>query len=501
MSTALRWVWTAPVILVFSLAPGAAQGQVIQGLVAEQLSLAPANGAVVVLLRLIEPDRLEPVGMTTTDNNGAFSIAVPEPGVYRIQADLDGLATPLSPRMELAAGDDDVTDLALLLPSPLLHLALECQVEAGEGTAAVVGVVRDPDTDVALPDALITATWQDGLTIHRLEAASGPSGRYRICGMPAGAGTVRFQAQLMGVSSAQGEVDIKGTSVIFHDIAISLASSADQPKDVIQEQILLEAAAHTLGDLHGRIRDQLSGTPLPYAIVRIVGAPHQALTDDRGQFVFDDINPGSYTLEIRNLGYAVTSEPVEIPAGRDVILTLSVAPQAVELEGLEVTTRSAVEQVRRLTPFRLDIAFGEAMAVEEERGARAFEILRRSSPGLRVTEVNRGQGPPTVCVQTNRRIQSLTDVKALTNDRSDIFDSALPSSKCDNVQVVVDGVKIPDGAEYLLRTPAVEIESMEFVQPIQAQILYGAFGNTSNGVVVIFTRGKGPYASPLRNRR
>jgi hypothetical protein len=71
---------------------------------------------------------------------------------------------------------------------------------------------------------------------------------------------------------------------------------------------------------------------------------------------------------------------------------------------------------------------------------------------------------------------------------------------CDNVQVVVDGVRIPDGPLYLQRTPATEIESIEFVSPVQAQILYGIGGDTSNGVVVIHSRGNGPYASPLRNR-
>jgi hypothetical protein len=496
-----RLVGAALAALACSLVPGRADGQIIRGLVAEQLSLAPAQGAVVVLLRVVEPDGLESVGMTTTDGTGAFSLAAPGPGVYRLQADLDGLASPLSPKVELGPGTESTDEVALLLPSPLLHLALGCQLEAPEGTAAVVGTVRDPDTGVPLPDALITATWQEGRMVRRLEAQTGASGRYRICGLPAEAGTVRFQAQLLGRSSPQGEVEIGGPSVVFHDLAISVVSTVEQPKDVIQEQILLEAAAQTLGDLHGQIRDQISGAPLPYTVVRILGTPHQTLTDETGHFLFEDLTPDSYTLEIRNLGYAVTSDPVEVPPGKDVLVSLKVAPQVVELEGLEVTTRSAVERITRLTPFRMDLAFGEAMALEEQRGARAFEILRRTSPGLRVTEIYREAGPPTVCIQTNRRIQSLTDMPSVVGDRINIMESSLPSIKCGNVQVVVDGVKIPDGPEYLLRTPAVEIESMEFVSPVQAQILYGVGGDTSNGVVVIYTRGKGPYASPLRNRR
>ena len=498
---ALRLAGAALSALVLCLTPAQLDGQVIRGLVAEQLSLAPAQGAVVVLLRVVEPDGLESVGMTTTDGTGAFSVPAPGPGVYRLQADLDGLASPLSPKLEVAPGTDGVDDVALILPSPLLHLALGCQLEAPEGTAAVVGTVRDPATGVPLPDALITATWQEGRMVRRLEADTDAAGRYRLCGLPAEAGTVRFQAELLGRSSRRGEVEIKGSSVVFHDLAIEVAPTAEQPKDVIQEQILLEAAAQTLGDLHGQIRDQISGAPLPFTVVRIVGTPHQTVTDEAGRFVFENLTPDSYTLEIRNLGYAVTSDPVDVPPGKDVLLSLKVAPQVVELEGLEVTTRSAVERITRLTPFRMDLAFGEAMALEEQRGARAFEILRRTSPGLRVTEVYREVGPPAVCIQTNRRIQSLTDVASVVGDRINIMESSLPSNQCGNVQVVVDGVKIHDGPEYLLRTPAVEIESMEFVSPVQAQILYGMGGDTSNGVVVVYTRGKGPYASPLRNKR
>jgi hypothetical protein len=62
-------------------------------------------------------------------------------------------------------------------------------------------------------------------------------------------------------------------------------------------------------------------------------------------------------------------------------------------------------------------------------------------------------------------------------------------------------MKIPDGPDFLIRTPASEIESIEFVTPVQAQILYGTGGLTPNGVVVVYTRGRGPYVSPLRNRR
>jgi hypothetical protein len=125
------------------------------------------------------------------------------------------------------------------------------------------------------------------------------------------------------------------------------------------------------------------------------------------------------------------------------------------------------------------------MLEEEERGASAHEVLRRASPGLQVREIHQAVGPPIVCVQSNRRVQTLTD------------------GGCQMVQVVVDGTRIApqESGDFLRTLSASEIESIEFLPPAQASIVYGTGGNLANGVVVVYTRGKGPYASPLRNRR
>ena len=71
---------------------------------------------------------------------------------------------------------------------------------------------------------------------------------------------------------------------------------------------------------------------------------------------------------------------------------------------------------------------------------------------------------------------------------------------CYPLRGIRHGVRIADGPDFLLRTSASQIESIEFVTPVQAQINYGIGGDTANGVVVVWTRGKGPYASPLRDR-
>jgi hypothetical protein len=364
-------------------------------------------------------------------------------------------------------------------------MAYECAEEEVEAAAVVVGQVRDPASEVALPTAQVTASWREGDVLRWGEAETDAAGRYRICGVSPTAGAVRLRAELLGHRTQWEELPVDGPSVVFHDIRLGIRTrSAAGPQDVIRDRILTEAAARGLGDLSGQLHDQMSGTPLPYAVVRMEGTAHQALTDAEGRFVFEGIQPGAYALEIYNLGSTVRSDPVEVPPGQNVFVGLRVASQVVELEGLVVTTRSAVERITRLTPFRQDIMYGEAMAEEEERGARAFEVLRRASPGLRVREVNQERGPTWVCIESNRRVHRITD-----------------EPPCEQVEVIVDGMRDPEGALTLRSLPASEIESIEFLPAIQAQQLYGTGGNTANGVVVVYTRGRGPYASPLRNRR
>jgi hypothetical protein len=489
---ASRSLWPGAILLLslLTLTAPRAHAQGVSGLVAEQGTFAAVSGAVVSLLAPApDGDGLVTVAVTRTDEEGFFSFDIPARGEYRVQADWDGYFSPLSEPLELGPGTDGTDDVALLVPSRLLVMAYQCQAEVGDDFVTIVGVVREPEGDVVIPEAQMEARWMSGNEMRILRVQADAAGRYRICGVPPNAGFVQLQAELLGRRGPMEEIEVQRPTLVFHDPVVTLAAARDTRTgagNVVQERILLEAQARTLADLTGELLDQLTGTPIPQAVVRINGTPYQALTGADGRFTFEGIQPGVHALDIRHLGYAVASEPVEVPAGRDVFVRLRVAPQAVLLEGIQVTTRSAVEELSRLSPFRRDIVYGEAMAEEELRGARAFEILRRGSPGLQVREVYMEGQPPMVCVQTNRRVQSFRS-----------------SDGCDMVQVIMDGVRLePGSASDLLRTlPATEIESVEFLPPSEATIRYGTGGSVSNGVVVIYTRGRGPYASPLRDRR
>lgn len=474
-----------PLLLVsvaFLATPAVSAAQTLAGMVAEQGSLRPAADAVVSLLRVSPGGEVEPAGTTVADEEGVFAFAVPGPGRYRVQAEYEGLSSPLSEEVQLGEGER-FDQVALLVPSRLLLMAYSCQQDQEVTGAAVVGIVRDPAGDIVLPGARVRVRWVVGNSFQEMSTEADGSGRFRLCNVPVG-GFVQFRGEALGRMGGWSDVEVPRPSVILHDIDVSLGArlATGEAPTVIQERILLEAAARGLGDLRGEVLDQFTGTPVRQAVVRLQGTGFQGVTDDEGLFLFPDLPPDVYTLEIQHLGYSVRSDQVEVPPARDVFLRFRVAPQAIEVAGVEVTVRSAVEEITRLTPFRRDIVYGETMLQEELRGATAVDILRRSVPGLRVVEEYLPGGGRQVCISTNRRVGSLQT-----------------GTGCDQAQIVINGVRTPEVGESLSRLSAAEIESIEFLPPAQAQTMYGTSGNTANGVIVIWTRGRGPYVSPLRN--
>jgi hypothetical protein len=470
---------------LFLLLPPGVSGQEIRGLVAEQGSLDPVDQAVVTLFRVTEgTGDLIPVASSPSGSDGAFALQGDGAGVYRVQATHFDLSSPLSPEMAMGPGEVE-DDVALLVPSRLLMLAQSCpETSLQAGGAVVAGVIRDGLSEIPLSGARVVVRWlgQDGF--EEMAAQSDAGGRYLLCGVPA-AGFLQFRGELLGQTGEWEEVEVARPAFVLHDVEMTLGTTAriaPPGERVVQERILMEATARGLGDLRGQLLDAESGRPIPQAAIRLGEGRQQRVTDEEGRFAFHALQPGRYLLEIAHLGYSVQSDEVEVPGGRDVFVRFRVSQQAVELEGIEVEVRGAVAELQRLTPFRRDIVYGEAMAEAEQRGAMVVDVLRTSSPGLQVSTVYLGSGEPVLCIRSNRGIANLRS-----------------SAGCSNPEVVVDGTRISDGPEVLLRLPTSEVESLEFLPPNQAQTLYGIGGNTANGVVVVWTRGRGPYASPMRN--
>jgi uncharacterized protein YndB with AHSA1/START domain len=469
----------------------------LRGAVLEQGLNTPVPDAVVTLYQVgAGGGGAEPVATTVSDELGRYAFRITGSGRVRVGAEQGGLTSSLSP--ELAGGWSPVEAApSLFLPSPLLMLAATCDLEAQPG-AVVVGVLRDALSGVPIPGAGVEARWSEaGIGIREQVVETDLSGRYRICGV-AGGTALSLRTQLLGRTGPWDALEVPSPALLLHDLTFSLAT-AQAPLDSARAEAL--PISGNLGDLVGLLLDALTGVPVPQAVIQLRGTSFQGVTGSDGSFAFHDLLPGAYTLEVRHLGYPLTAREVQVPRGKSVRTELRVAPQVIELEEIEVVARTPAEEVIRTTPFRRYVMAGETLALEEERGARLVEVLSRGMTGLRVRE-HYGQGFSALCIETTRRIQRL--------DFADTVPDFLRSTRdpggvaCAMVQVVVDGARLTDGdgahvSTFLRSFPIAEVESVEYLPPTHATLQYGIGGNVANGVLVIYTRGKGPYRSPDRD--
>ena len=68
----------------------------------------------------------------------------------------------------------------------------------------------------------------------------------------------------------------------------------------------------------GTVRDQASGTAVPYATVNLLDAATKlvggGISDEQGAFRLEGVLAGELTLEVRFMGYQTVSQPLWVPA-------------------------------------------------------------------------------------------------------------------------------------------------------------------------------------------
>lgn len=146
---------TILIIAVFLLTPSAVTGQVVRGTLVDEVTAAPVEGAMVVLLNPDGPSRASAL----SDEQGRFVLHAPAPGAWRLRVDRIGHASIYSDEVMLAA--EDTASFTLELPIDPVHLegihvqgSRRCVVRPGQGveTARLWEEVRK---------ALAAAAWTD----------------------------------------------------------------------------------------------------------------------------------------------------------------------------------------------------------------------------------------------------------------------------------------------------------------------------------------------------
>lgn len=248
------------------------------GTIRGQVDLADRASDEGATVRLVGADR-----ETTSAADGSYAFADVAPGLYAVRAGAQGYEDAVSDSFPLP--DDGAVEVPALVLEPARGRL--------EGLALLEGQDDHGGTLVTLagtPYAEVT----------------GPSGAYRVEGLPAGQYTV--VATHFGFATSQAtDVTVAG--------------------DGVTEAPLLELASNP-GAVVGVVRLE-EGADLAGTRVELPGTGAEAHTDADGSFAIPAVAPGTYALRATRAGFAATSsEPFDIAPGARVDvgeLTLRVA--------------------------------------------------------------------------------------------------------------------------------------------------------------------------------
>jgi hypothetical protein len=99
---------------------------------------------------------------------------------------------------------------------------------------------------------------------------------------------------------------------------------------------LLLLALLPAADIHGTVRADGPGTPIPRATVQVVELGRSVAADERGYFVLRGVEPGRWTVRASAIGYRPHAVVVQASGGGSVRLDFDLQPEAVRLDPVEV---------------------------------------------------------------------------------------------------------------------------------------------------------------------
>ncbi len=240
--------------------------------------------------------------------------------------------------------------------------------------------------------------------------------------------------------------------------------------------VVTEPVQAQQGTVAGQVTDKSNQQPVAGAQVLVSGTNLQARTSREGRYTITRVPAGSYTVQVRFIGYATGTSSVSVAPGQTASVDFALTPAAVPLEAI-VVSATGEEQVKRElgnTVGTIDAAKITQLAAPNNTA----DLLNSRIPGVEVM-----QSGGTTGTGSRIRIRGATSL-SLRNEPI----------------IVVDGVRIDNspqagslenftGGQAPSRLNDLnndDIESVEVVKGPSAAALYGT--DAANGVIQIRTK-------------
>jgi hypothetical protein len=374
-----------------ALAPEVPKFAFLQGVAMDSVHGDPLVGA------LIQVEGTGRIG--ATDSLGRFLVDSIKPGSYRLLVDhplLDTLGISLvSAPMTFEL--NSIIRTLLAVPSAEYLTGLFCPAARRTlGPGALVGRVREPDTDEPAEGARVSFVWYDpdppglpsSLKLKKVprvrEAVVGADGTYKLCGLPA-----TFEGKLQAQrkdGGATAEVTVSQSEGVLTLRSMSVAAL---PKIATTDTNAKATPRKGTARVFGRVLNA-NGAPVVGARVGLMGVSAATLTRANGDFVLDSLPSGTQAIVVRQLGYKPTEQTVELSARAPARVTVKLGIFVPELSAVEVVSvRDEGLQKVGFTSRKRSSAGGSFIDSDqiERRQAQRFTDLLRTVPGIRVNMV------------------------------------------------------------------------------------------------------------------
>lgn len=238
-------------------------------------------------------------------------------------------------------------------------------------------------------------------------------------------------------------------------------------------------SAQATGRIQGTVTDARTQQPLAAAAVTIQGTKLGAVTAADGKFVLPNIKAGSYTLQVRRIGYGSISKPVTVASGQPATVDFALSEVAVSLDQVVVTGTAVASRKKEV---------GNAVGT-----VGADQI--KNAPVTNSQDVLSGRVASVTVLGNSGQPGAGGSVQI--RGTNTISQSTYPLIYVDGVRVFNEPTRNGWGGRNntnpLQNINANDIDHIEVVKGAAATTLYGT--EASGGVIQIFTK-KGMSGAP-----
>src|SRR5437764_1029333 len=138
------------------------------------------------------------------------------------------------------------------------------------------------------------------------------------------------------------------------------------------------------GTVAGQVTDKSNQQAVAGAAVLVVGTSLQARTGREGRYSITNVPPGRYQVQVRFIGFATATQPVNVTAGQSATLDFALTPAAVPLDAVVVSATGEEQQKRELGN---NVATIDAAKITQLAApTNAADLLNSRVPGVEVMQ-------------------------------------------------------------------------------------------------------------------